>query len=132
MISIIITAYKEEKSIGKAIESIINNNLKDYEIIVTAPDLGTLNVAKSYQKNNKRIILLKDNGLGKPAALNQAVKHARGDILILTDGDVYVDENSLKPLLKPFLKKEIGAVSGNPISLDSRKNKMGFWGDGPP
>lgn len=127
MISIIITAYKEEKTIGKAIESILKNNIKDYEIIVTAPDDATLNAAKSYQKKDKRIKLLRDSGKGKPAALNQAVAKAKGEILVLTDGDIYIDENSLKPLLKPFERKEIGAVSGNPISLNPRNNMMGYW-----
>jgi len=127
MISIIITAYKEEKTIGKAIESIVNNNLKNYEIIVTAPDDETLNVAKSYQKKNKRVKLLRDLGKGKPAALNQAVAKAKGEILVLTDGDIYLDENSLKPLLKPLERKEIGAVSGNPISLNPKNTLFGYW-----
>lgn len=124
-ISIIITAYKEEKTIGKAIEYIIKNNLKDYEIIVTAPDDETLNVARSYK--NKEIRLLRDPGKGKPAALNTAITTAKGEILVLTDGDVYIDENSLEPLLEPFKRKEIGAVSGNPISLNPRNNMMGYW-----
>ena len=127
MISIIITAYKEEKTIGKAIEFIIANNLKDYEIIVTAPDDETLNIAKSYQKDNKRIKLLRDTGKGKPAALNQALLRSKGEILILTDGDIYIDKNSLKPLLKPFERKEIGAVSGNPVSLNHKDNMLGYW-----
>ena len=39
MISIIITAYKEDKTVGKAIESILQNKILDnYEILVFAPD----------------------------------------------------------------------------------------------
>jgi len=128
MISIIITAYKEEKTIGKAIESILKNNLKiPFEILIFAPDEGTLNVVKNYSKQNKKIKAIKDLHEGKPSALNLAFKKAKGEILILTDGDVYISENSINNLLKHFENKEIGAVSGRPISIDSRNKKMGFW-----
>ncbi len=127
MITIIITAYKEEKTIGRAIEHIQNNKLKEYEIMVIAPDEETLNVGKKYQEYDKHIRLLKDPGKGKPAALNLAVSNAKGDILVLTDGDVYIGQDSLKLLIRPFERNEIGAVSGNPVSLDSKNNMMGYW-----
>jgi len=127
MISIIITSYKEPKTIGKAIESILENNLKDYEVLVTAPDKETLNAAKQYSDKNKKIKLIKDFGKGKPLALNLAVSKAKGEILVFTDGDVYVKENSINFLLEKFKDKQIGAVSGNPISLNSKNNMLGFW-----
>ena len=127
MISIIITAYKEHKTIGKAIQSMLNNKLKDFEILVVAPDKGTLDVAKKYSKKDKRVKTLTDPGEGKPFALNLAVKKAKGDILVLTDGDVYVSNDALHYLLQPFERKNIGACSGNPISLDSKKTMLGFW-----
>lgn len=127
MISVIVTAYKEEKTIGKAIDSILKNNLSNYEIIVIAPDEPTLNVAKEYSRKFKNIKLLKDPQKGKPLALNIAVSKAKGDILILTDGDVFVSEDSLKPLIEPFKNTNIGAVSGNPVSTDNKDNMMGYW-----
>jgi cellulose synthase/poly-beta-1,6-N-acetylglucosamine synthase-like glycosyltransferase len=127
MISIIITSYKEPKTIGKAIESILKNNLKDYEILVTAPDDETLNVAKNYSKKYKNIKIIKDKGNGKPTALNLAISKTKGETLILTDGDVYIGEDSLFHLLEPLKNKEIGAVTGNPISLNNKNNKLGYW-----
>src|SRR3989344_4220778 len=47
MISIVITSFKEPKTIGKAIEAILNQKINDdYELIVAAPDDETLDVAK--------------------------------------------------------------------------------------
>jgi cellulose synthase/poly-beta-1,6-N-acetylglucosamine synthase-like glycosyltransferase len=40
---------------------------------------------------------------------------------------VYISPGSLAKLLEPFKDKKIGAVSGRPISVNSRKNKFGFW-----
>ena len=125
--SFIITAYKEEKTIGKAIESILANNILDSELIVIAPDKPTLDKAKEFSKKNKSIRTLTDPGKGKPNALNIAVKEAKGEILILTDGDVYVDKDSLKRLLAPFSDIKIGAVSGHPVSLNKKDNLLGYW-----
>ena len=128
MISIVITAYKEEKSLGKAIESLLKNKIKEnYEIIVSAPDDATLDVAKEYGKKYKQIIILKDKGKGKPAALNLIFKKARGRILVLTDGDVYLGDNALNLILEKFKDKRVGIVSGRPVSLDSKKKMLGFW-----
>ena len=58
MISIIITAFKEPKTIGRAIEQVLKNKIKDkFEIIVSAPDKETLDVARDYAKKDKRIKL---------------------------------------------------------------------------
>jgi len=125
MISVIITSYKEPKTIVKAI-ACIGNQSPD-EIIVVAPDKETLDAAKSMIRKFKQLRIIKDDGEGKPAALNLAVKEARGDILVLTDGDVVVEKDSIKKLVEKLEDDKYGAVSGNPISLNSRNNKFGFW-----
>ena len=45
MISLIITAYKEPRTIGRAIEAIASGNVGKNEIIVAAPDKETLDAA---------------------------------------------------------------------------------------
>lgn len=125
--SIIITAFKEPKTIGKAIENIAANKIKNCEILVVAPDDETLSAAKKLANKYKTLKTLKDEGKGKPAALNLAVSKAKGDILILTDGDVFADKKSLNYLLEKFSNREVGAVSGRPISLNPRNNKYGYW-----
>jgi len=103
MISIIITAYKESATIGKAIDSMLNQELKDnFEIMVVCPDKETSDVVKGYEKRFDNIIYLKDPGLGKPHALNLAFKESKGDILVLSDGDVFVGKGALKELLTAF------------------------------
>ncbi len=128
MLSIIITAYKEEKTIRKAIQSILDNHLfEKYEILVLAPDKETLEVAQEFTKKYSKVKVIKDSGEGKPSALNLAIKYAKGDILILTDGDVYVDKNALRPLLNPFKDKKTGAVCGHPVSINSKDTMLGYW-----
>jgi len=128
MISIIITAFKEPQTIGKAIESFINQKIKDsYELIVTAPDKETLLIAKKYADKNHKIKLYKDSGKGKSYALNLLLKKVKGDIIILTDGDVYVSENSVNEIMDKFKDKDVGCVTGRPVSIEDKSTKYGYW-----
>ena len=121
-LSIIITSWKEPMTIGRAIDSFLKQNLNYYEIIVIAPDKETIDVAKRYN-----VKIIKDPQKGKPTALNIAFKEAKGQFLILTDGDVYSSENSVRELLKFFKDKNVGAVTGRPISLNPKDNIFGYW-----
>ena len=128
MISVIITGYKEPRTIGKAIEQVLKNNLKqEYEIIVLAPDDETLDEARKYIAQNNNIRVIKDEGKGKPAALNLVFKKAKGDILVLTDADVHMSEKAIPYLLEMFKDKNVGAVTGRPISLNPRNEILGYW-----
>ncbi len=128
MISIIITAFKEPKTIGKAIESFLNQDIKEqYELIVSAPDKETLDSAKKFQKKSKKVKLFQDPGKGKSFALNLLLKKVKGDILILTDGDVYSSENSVNEILKEFSDSSVGCVTGKPVPIEDKKTKYGYW-----
>ena len=127
MFSIIITAYREP-NLGKCLDSIISQKLPGkYEILVLAPDKETISIAKKYQKKNKRIKVIKDPGKGKPTALNLAFKHAKGKILVLTDGDVILGKNSITQLLNHFKNPKVGAVSGRVIYQIGKDNLFYEW-----
>ncbi len=129
MISIIITSFKEPLTIGRAIESFLKQDVKEkYEIIVSSPDKETTDVAMTYVKEYKQVMHFQDPGKGKMHALNllfQEIK--KSDILILTDGDVFVSENSLSEISKAFEDPKVGCVTGNPVSLNEKNNLLGYW-----
>jgi len=127
LISTILTAFKEEKTIGMAINRIKTQLPKNSEILVIAPDEATLSVAKRFAKKDKRIKIIQDPGKGKPTALNIGFQKARGRILILTDGDVFVGKGSIKFLLEHFKDPKVGAVSGRVIYLISKNSIFYEW-----
>ncbi len=136
MVTVIITSFKEPKTIGRCISSIANRRYSgiptDFEIIQVSPDVPTLKAGKKEANklglSKKKYLQVKDPRRGKPYALKMAFKKAKGDIIILTDGDTYFEENSVKELLRPFEDKKVGGVSGRPVSQDSRNNMFGYWG----
>ena len=128
MISIIITSFKEPRTIGKAIECFLNQDLKDkFELIVSTPDAETIKVVEKYAKKDKRIRIFEDPGMGKGFALNQLLFEITGEIIVLSDGDVFVKENTIQYIIDKFKDPKVGCVTGNPRSINSRKNMLGYW-----
>ncbi|MEK6820528.1 MAG: glycosyltransferase [Nanoarchaeota archaeon] len=128
MISIIITSYREPKTIGKAVESFLKQKIKEeYEIIVASPDEETQKIIKEYSEKLRQVRFFKDSGKGKTCALNLLLPKIKGEIIILSDGDVYVSESSVSEILNAFKDKKVGCVTGKPVSLNPRKNIFGYW-----
>lgn len=127
-LSIVITAFKEPKTIGKAIEAFLKQHIKvDYEIIAAAPDQETSEVIKKYSKKFKEVKYFKDPGQGKMLALNMLFKKVKGEIIVFTDGDVHVSNNSINEILKAFEDERVGCICGRVVSTDSRDNMLGYW-----
>jgi len=127
-VSVIVTSSHEPQTIGWALKAILEQNSPQIkEILVVAPDEGTLSAAKESTTENAKVKFLKDSGKGKPAALNLALRQAQGDILVLTDGDVYVAPKALSHLLRPFSDIQVGGSCGRPIPTNRRDTMFGFW-----
>lgn len=136
MISVIITSFKEPKTIGKCIRCIADRKYSGltspFEIIQVSPDELTLKAGKKeanilgLSKHEYRHVI--DPHKGKPTALKMALEKAKGDIIILTDGDTFFERNAVTELIKPFENKKVGGVSGRPISQDNKNNVFGYWG----
>ncbi len=127
MISVVIASYKEPRTIGKAIKILALQLTKADEIIVTAPDIETRNAARATHTNGIPLVILIDKGKGKPTALNHAVQKAKNPLLLLTDGDVWVNSNALALLKRHLANARVGIATGRVVATNSRKTALGFW-----
>jgi len=86
-VSVIIGAYNEEQYIGHAIASILGQAYQDFELIVVDDGSSdrTLQVVRSFV--DPRIEVLELQHCGLAAALNAALKKARGDYIARLDAD---------------------------------------------
>ena len=102
MISVIVPVYNVEKYVVNCLESIINQDYKDFELILVN-DGSTDNsekVIKDYLKDkdiNWRLIN-KENG-GQSSARNLGQKEAKGDYISFIDSDDVVTSDYLSSLL---------------------------------
>lgn len=127
MLTILMTAYREAATVGRAIEAFLPQLPADAELLVVCPDVETAAVVQAYAARHSQIRHIADPQQGKPAALNVGLQAAQGDIVVFSDGDVVVAEDALAPLLAPFADRDVGAVSGRPISLNPRHTLPGYW-----
>jgi len=124
----VITSFREPKTVGKAIKSVLAQKTKHlFSVLVSAPDKETLDVARKFKKEHKNVEVFKDAGKGKSFALNQIFKNVSCDILILSDGDVHIAPGAVDEVLKPFSNPEVGCVAARPVPLEGRRTKYGFW-----
>jgi cellulose synthase/poly-beta-1,6-N-acetylglucosamine synthase-like glycosyltransferase len=137
MTSVLITAYKEQDTIGKCIKCIADADYsgipEDFEILLACPDEETKNVAIKVIKELKienKFKHIQDPKEGKPNALNMLMDEAKGDIWILTDGDVWFGERAVEHLLYEFTQRDNPLlVTGRPVSADSKNTMMGYFGN---
>lgn len=126
-LSILITAFREAETIGRAIEAFLAQLPEDAEIIVVCPDPETTAVVDRYAERTSVVRHVADPQRGKPTAVNAGLEAATSQIVVLSDGDVIVDDGALEPLLAPFDDPQVGAVTGHPISVNPRDTVLGYW-----
>ncbi|MCU0501109.1 MAG: glycosyltransferase [Anaerolineae bacterium] len=127
MISVIITSYREAATIGRALDAFLAQLPADAEILVVCPDPETTAVVHEYGRRYPVVRHVTDPGQGKPLALNCGLAAAQSEIVVLSDGDVVIGEDALRPLLAPFVEPGVGAVTGRPVSASPRDTMLGYW-----
>lgn len=141
-ISVVIPNYNGQnilsKNLPKVIEEFVKYNDGKVEIIVVddASVDGSLLVLSDFEKkyNNLKIIQNKKN-LGFSSTVDNGVKEANGEILILLNTDVYPESGFLKPLLANFEDKQVFAVGCMEKSIEDGKTVLrgrglGSWNRG--
>lgn len=98
LLSIIVPIYNVEKYLHRCIESIVNQNMNDYELLLI-DDCSTdasLNVAKQYGHLSNIKIIEKRKNSGLSDTRNIGLKEAVGRYVLFLDSDDYIEENSLQ------------------------------------
>jgi len=125
--TILISSF-HEPGLEKAILAALNQNTKiNYEVVVLSPDKEAERLVKKYKKKRKNIRYIKDPGRGKSFALNLSFKKLKGDILVFTDGDVYLDLNALSRILSLFRDSNVGCVTGRVAPTNDKRTLTGYW-----
>jgi len=120
LVSYILPARNEEKSITKCIEAIINDKYPKTEIIVV-DDLSTdrtpeivSSLKKKYSKKVKIKYIKNENRIGPGQTRNVGFLASKGDVVIMFDAhSIIVSSDFTKKYLAYFVDKKVGAVVGS-------------------
>lgn len=126
MISVIIPAYNSEDSLSDAIESVINQSLSDWELILVNDGStdSTASVCESHAHSDSRIRVEHISHQGTYKARLEGVKAANGEWIMFLDADDILQPDALEAL-RAFDNGKRDIIAGN-IILDNtivRANK---------
>ena len=99
-ISVIIPVYNVEAYLKECLDSFLNQELKEIEVICVNDGStdNSLNVLKEYQQKDSRVIVINQENKGQGEARNVGIDASRGEYLFFADPDDYIEENSLSKL----------------------------------
>ncbi|MYR44310.1 bifunctional polysaccharide deacetylase/glycosyltransferase family 2 protein [Streptomyces sp. SID5910] len=124
-VSVIVPAYNEKECIENTLRSLAAST-HPIEIVVVDDGStdGTAELAESLGLPNVRVV--RQANAGKPAALNNGVRHARYDLVVMMDGDTVFEPDTVRHLVQPFADPGVGAVAGN-AKVGNRRTLIGAW-----
>jgi cellulose synthase/poly-beta-1,6-N-acetylglucosamine synthase-like glycosyltransferase len=127
-ISILMAVYNEEEVIKKKVETLLSSEYPDgkMEILIgsDASDDSTNMILNELEKSNPLLkVLYYQQRIGKPEIINRLSSIARGEIMILTDANVFPEKKTIYKLVQNFNDRSIGLA-------DSRLINTGIKTDG--
>ena len=120
-VSVIVAARNEQKNIGAALESLLQIDYDDYEILVVndrSTD-GTSDILADFAVRYRHLRLLEidelpQGWLGKNHALWFGAEQARGEYLLFTDADVVMDPTVLQRSIGYVLRHQVDHLTITP------------------
>lgn len=128
LISVVMPAHNASKNISAAVDSILHQTFKRFELIVVndASTDKTLQKLKSLVKKDKRIkILSNEKRLDIAGSLNRGIKEARSDIIARMDSDDISMPERLELQYELIMSsKKIAAVGANIVIMDENEKDL--------
>lgn len=121
MISIVIPAYNEEKTLGRCLRSLAGQHTSlPYEVIIVDNNStdNTERIAQIFQKK-MRIRVVHERRKGRGSARRAGFRAAKGEVILSTDADAVVPPNWVETLATTLLTKPIVAITGTSKVEDS-------------
>ena len=127
-VTVIITAYNEEKDLAAKLENTLGLDYpkEKLEILVASDHSSdrTDEIARSFAPRGVKLHRQPER-LGKTSAQNTAVEMANGEIILFSDATTMYRPDALRALLPNFTDETVGCVSGKLIYVDPANTGIG-------
>lgn len=124
LLSIIIPTYNQEDKIKKCLDSLLNQDIKNYEIIVINDGSTdkTADIINEYVQKHNIISTINQENQGQGIARNTGIAKAKGKYIMFVDSDDYIEQNSISILLQQMVAKDLDLLCGNYNKVDTNGN----------
>lgn len=118
--------YNEEGSVGSLIQSILNQRdfvFSEIIFVLSGCSDKSQDIIKDYSKNDERIkLIVQKSREGKASAINVLLQKLKGDIIIISSADVFLERDCLRKLLLPFKDPKTGMTGAHPLPIGNSNN----------
>ncbi len=123
-VSVIIPVYNTEEYIGETLNSIINQTLKDIEIIVINDGStdNSLHIINEYAQRDSRITVFTQANQGLSLTRNKGIIEARGEYIYFMDSDDLLENDALNSCYKHSTKGHLDFLFFDAEILNSNDN----------
>ena len=131
-ISIIFPVYNSEKYLLESLESVFNQTISDFELIIINDKStdSSLNIIKKIEKeySNFQIKIIHNKyNIGLSKSLNKAFKKSKGEFIARMDSDDIASPDRLEKQLNFMIKHpDVGLVGSNSVIVDKNKKKIDY------
>lgn len=107
IISIIIPVYNTQKYISECLDSVINQTVKDWRVILINDGStdNSLSVCEHYAAADDRIILINKKNSGVSDSRNVGINASDGDFIVFLDSDDRIHPNMLEKLREKMISE---------------------------
>ena len=128
LVSVILPVYNAEKYLDNAIESILNQTLTNFELLIVndGSNDNSSSIISKFLNSDSRIVLIEQENQGVVKALNTALKLCKGKYVARMDADDICVANRLE-LQTDYLEKNknIVLVGGQCYTIDEDGDLIG-------
>ncbi len=128
-VSIVVPARNEERTLERTLRALLAQTYEPLEVIVVNDGStdSTGAIADRLAADDPRLVVihgedLPDGWLGKPWALHQGIRRARGELLLFVDADIHYAPQTVATLAERLMTRGMAMVSIAP-----RFEMHGFW-----
>lgn len=123
-VSVIIPVYNVEPYLRQCLDSVINQTLKDIEIICVDDGStdNSLSILKEYAQIDNRITVLSRKNIGVGFSRNEGIDLASGDYIAFMDPDDFYPNNKVLELMWSNAVKHKAKICGGSLLIYNDKN----------
>ena len=120
-VSVIVPVFNVEEYLSTSLDSILNQTLKDIEIICINDGStdASLDILENYAKKDARIKIISKKNEGQGIARNIGLDNAQGEFIAFVDSDDFIKEDMLEKSYKKSVSKNLDLVMYKVSSFDN-------------
>jgi glycosyltransferase involved in cell wall biosynthesis len=124
-ISVIIPVYNVEKYLRECLDSIVNQSLKNIEIICVNDGStdNSLEILNEYAQKDDRFVILSQANQGQGVARNKGIDVAQGEYIMFVDPDDWIATGMLELIYNEFKRSNVDVIQFDYTTISETTGK---------